>query len=232
MPTRLASVLQVHPDQPELDAFAAVVEQSPGIVGLRAVLAYPPSGEEAARAEAGDWDPVFATCSNNGVPLFVFATRFLSIAERVADRYPDLTLIIDHIGLPQPPMDRRETPPFRALPEVLRLARYENVVLKLCGLPALSREQFPYLDVQPYLRQLIAEFGADRLMWASDIQRFNGRIGFELRIPGAEGAYEGKHTYSESLHFIRDNEDLTDTEKQLVLGGTLKRWLGWPPGSD
>ena len=228
MPERFSSVPHVHPDQPDVEVFVQEIKETPGIVGLRAVIGYPPTGEEATRAEAGEWDATFEACANNRVPLFMFATRFLPIAARVARDFPTLTLIVDHIGLPQPPMDQREDPPFRALPEVLELAQFENVAIKLCGLPALSSERFPYRDVNSRLRQLVDAFGADRLMWASDIPRFNGRIGLEFRIPGTEGGYLGKHNYAESLHFIRENEELTDTEKQWILGGTVQKWLGWP----
>jgi hypothetical protein len=66
-------------------------------------------------------------------------------------------------------------------------------------------------------------------MWASDIGRFYGRIGLHtMVVPGTEGHYPGKHTYAESMNFIRYCDDLSDQEKEAILGGSLTRLLGWP----
>ena len=40
---------------------------------------------------------------------------------------------------------------------------------------------------------------------------------------------KGKHTYAESLAFFKDSERLTCDEKQLILGGTVRRVLRWHP---
>jgi hypothetical protein len=52
----------------------------------------------------------------------------------------------------------------------------------------------------------------------------------DTEIPGTQGGYEGKHTYAESLNFVRYCEALTDDEKEQILGGTVRRLLGWPGG--
>jgi hypothetical protein len=229
-PGRLASVPHMHPEEgDDLVQLVAEAKEHPGIVGLRSVIGWPLSGEEAERARQGSWDPFYAECERQGMPVFLFATRFLAVADEIAARFPNLTLVIDHIGLPQPPLDERETPPTKSLPEMLALAKHPNVSVKLCGLPGLSSEPLPYRDVQPVLRQFIDAFGAERLMWGSDISRFTGRIGFEGRFERGMGDYEGKHTYAEALMFIRDNDELSDAEKQLILGGAVEKILGWSP---
>ena len=82
-------------------------------------------------------------------------------------------------------------------------------------MPALSKEPFPYRDVNPVLREIVDAFGADRLMWASDTTRFRGRIGIgRFQNPATLGDYPGKHTYAESLLFIRENEVLSRAEKE------------------
>ncbi|TAK98346.1 MAG: amidohydrolase [Rhodospirillaceae bacterium] len=203
-----------------------------GLVGLRVTIGWPLDGTEVRRLEAGGWDPVFAACEKYKVPVFLFITGWLPKAADIATRFPGLTLIIDHLGLRQPPLDVAEDPPFKRLPELLDLAKFPNVAVKLCGLPALSREWYPYNDVVPHLRAIVDAFGADRLMWASDTSRFSGRIGLRRsENPRALGPYQGKHTYAEALHFIRDNAALTTAEKEAMLGGTVRRLLGWPNGT-
>ena len=66
-------------------------------------------------------------------------------------------------------------------------------------------------------------------MWASDTSRFAGRTGiYRFQFPKTLGDYTGKHTYAESLLFIRESNVLTPVEKEAILGGTLQRVLNWP----
>jgi L-fuconolactonase len=236
LPGRFAYVPPVTPDIPDIDAVVADAKtrHSAGLVGLRAIIGWPLDGREIMRLQAGKWDPIFAACEQHQVPLFLFITRALSQVPDIVSRYPGLTLVLDHLGLRQPPLDEREEPPFKSLPQLLDLARFPNIYVKLCGLPALSREPYPYNDVLPQLRLIVDAFGADRLMWASDTTRFAGRISIgRFQNPRTVGPYPGKHTYAESLHFLRDTAALTAREKEAILGGTARRVLGWnSPGSD
>lgn len=230
-PARMAYVPSISPDVPDVEAAVAEAKakRDQGLLALRATIGWPLDGSEVTRLQEGKWDPIFSACERQHLPLFLFITRSLPLAVGVAERYPDLTLIIDHLGLRQPPMDTPEEPPFQSLPDLLALAKFPNVAVKLCGLPALSRQPFPFLDVVPQLRSIVDAFGPDRLMWASDIGRFYGRIGLPtMVIPGTQEQYPGKHTYAESMNFIRYCDDLTDHEKEGILGGALTRLLGWP----
>jgi hypothetical protein len=107
-----------------------------------------------------------------------------------------------------------DSPPFKAYPQLLTLGQFPNVGVKVCGLQSLSEQGGHREDVWPYLEQVIEAFGVHRLMWASDITRFYGRIGFDYRFPQAEGNYPGKHTYPDSLHFLLQDERLTSEEKE------------------
>jgi predicted TIM-barrel fold metal-dependent hydrolase len=231
LPERFAFVPPISPDVPDIDAAVAAAKRRrrEGLIGLRVVLGWPLEGTEMRRFEAGAWDPVFAACERHRLPVFLFITGWLPHAAEIARRYPDLTLIIDHLGLRQPPLDQPEDPPFRSLPQLLDLAKFPKVHVKLCGLPSLSREPFPYRDVEPQLRAIVDAFGADRLFWASDTSRFSGRIGImRHQFPATLGSYPGKHNYAESLLFIRESPILSQAEKDAILGGALQRALGWP----
>jgi L-fuconolactonase len=228
-PDRLANVVSVSPDLPNVDELIASVSTRAGSVGARAIIGWPFDGSEARRVQAGTWDPVFRACERNGVPLFMFITGWLPLVAEVARRYPGLAIVIDHTGLPQPPATC-DDPAFKSLPALLALAEYSNVAVKLCGLPALSAEPFPYSDVVPHLRRIVDEFGAERLMWASDITRFYGRVAGDSSIfEGTQGNYPGRHTYAESLNFIRHSDALTETEKRAILAGTAARIVRWSP---
>jgi L-fuconolactonase len=227
LPDRFTFVPHISPED-DVEAVAQAAAAHPGIAGLRALVGWPLDGSEVKRLEEGVWDAVFAACERHAVPVFLFITGWLPQAARVAERFPGLRLIIDHLGLRQPPMDTADEPPFANLPHLLDLARFPQVCVKLCGLPALSAEAFPYRDVWPALRAITDAFGADRLMWASDTTRFIGRIGIgRHQNPATLEDYPGKHTYAESLLFIREAEVLTADEKAAILGGTAARVLDW-----
>jgi predicted TIM-barrel fold metal-dependent hydrolase len=228
-PQRFAFVPPISPETPDFEAVIAAAKGRTGLVGLRVLIGWPLDGTEVRRLEAGVWDPVLAACEKYQVPVFLFITGWLPQAASVAEKFPNLTLIIDHLGLRQPPLDQAEVPPFRSLPDLLALAKFPKVYVKLCGLPALSAERYPYADVAPQLRAICDAFGADRLMWASDTSRFAGRIGIgRYQNPYTVGNYPGKHSYADSFHFIRDSEVLTESEKEEILGGTVRRALNWP----
>ena len=228
LPERFSYVPHVSPDDADVEAVVVDARDNPGIAGLRALIGWPLDGSEVRRLEAGEWDPVFAACERHGVPLFLFITGWLDRASRIAAGFPGLKLIVDHLGLRQPPMDVPDDPPFEKLHQLTDLARYPNVNVKLCGLPALSKQAFPYRDVDPALRAIVDAFGAERLLWASDTTRFSGRIGIgRFQNPDTLEPYQGKHSYAESLLFIRENAVLSPEEKQAILGGTAARVLGW-----
>ena len=234
LPDRFAFVPHITPNEPEIDAAvrAAKDRHGKGLLGLRAIIGWPLDGSEMRRFEAGAWDPVFAACERHQVPLFLFITGWLTQAANVAARFPNLTLIVDHLGLRQPPLDDAEDPPFKSLPQLLELAKFPKVYVKLCGLPSLSREQYPYKDTAPHLRAIVDAFGADRLMWASDATRFAGRIGIgRFQNPRTVAPYQGKHTYADSMHYVRDSDVLSPAEKELILGGTVREVLHWRDGT-
>jgi L-fuconolactonase len=229
-PGRIAYKDYISPDVPDIDGVVRAAKQrhAKGQIGLRAVPGWPEDGSEIKRLAAGAWDPIFAACEKHQVPLFTFITGWLGHVAKIMEKHPRLTLILDHIGIRQPPLSERDDT-FKALPEVLALAKFPNLHIKLCGLPSLSREAYPYNDVAPRLRAIVDAFGANRLMWASDTTRFAGRYGLAgHEVPNALQPYPGKHTYAESLHFIRDSAVLSAAEKEAILGGTAQRVLRWP----
>jgi L-fuconolactonase len=234
-PGRFAGAYAIRtPDAPDIDEQVERLRSEPGSVGLRVSfgrLSTDPTGEKGeARFRAGVFDGLFAACEQRGMPLFCSSYGQCRLVGEVAARHPELTLIVDHIGIAQPPMNVRDTPPWRQLDDVLGIAHYENVAVKLCGAPVLSDEAYPYRDNDAQLTRLLEAFGPERLMWASDIGRFTGRLGWENRSgPPGRGPYPGKHTYAEALFFIRESGLLSDGEKELILGGALKRLLNWSP---
>jgi predicted TIM-barrel fold metal-dependent hydrolase len=94
---------------------------------------------------------------------------------------------------------------------LLGYAKYPNVAVKWGHAPRLSREPFPYHDLITQLGRVIDAFGANRLMWASD---------YTVTVDS--------HSYGESLFCIRAAEQLSDNDKEWLLGRSARQVLRWP----
>ena len=86
---------------------------------------------------------------------------------------------------------------------------FANVCVHLSGQYAISKQSYPYNDLADWHRNLLAVFGAERLMWASDFP-------WILADPG----------YGESVRILQQLlPDLTDAEEMSVMGETARCFL-------
>ena len=90
---------------------------------------------------------------------------------------------------------------FANLGEMLALATYPNVAVKLSGVPSYSSH--------PYLRQIFDAFGPQRCFWGTDI----------THMPCS---YRQCVTmFTEELPWLQGRD------KELVMGEAICDWLGW-----
>jgi predicted TIM-barrel fold metal-dependent hydrolase len=83
---------------------------------------------------------------------------------RLAERYAEVPIVIDHLGHPNTSGDA----PLSGFRPLLDLARHSQIYLKLSGFHHFSRQRYPYLDCWPLVRAAYEQFGPERLMWGSD----------------------------------------------------------------
>ena len=226
-PARFGSVRYVDPDAPDLDEQVARLRSRPGGLAVRVLVTSTLSGDNRARFEAGGFDSVFGSCERHEVPAFVFVGGEAGLVESVARAYPGLTLVVDHLAIPQPPVQAADDPPFARLPNLLALAKFPNVAVKVTGAPCLSLEPYPYRDLWPHLHRIVDAFGPERVMWGSDIHRIHGRIGWHVRYPTAY-THSRRHTYAEALGYLLHTEELGPADKEQIVGATIRRLLRWP----
>jgi predicted TIM-barrel fold metal-dependent hydrolase len=118
-----------------------------------------------------------------------------------------LRLIIDHLGTVSGPTPQDA---FRYVETLVRLARYQNVFVKVSTAPNHSREAFPFADTHPYLRRIYDAYGSRRLLWAADLTQLT------------------KNTYDECLRLWSEGLPfLSDEDREWVLGRTAAEALGW-----
>jgi L-fuconolactonase len=204
----------IDPRTLSIDEFIAEKSELPGLAGIRIV-------RSADQGWLDEFGPVIDACASRSLPLFVYTTGDLTAPATIAKRNPNLTIIIDHLGLPR--AEQRDDPPFRDLPQLLDLAKFGNIAVKLSGAPAMSDQPYPYRDLWPHLHLIIEAFGPQRLMWGTDISRLMGSVGFHYST-----SRSCNHTYAEAMLYLREAKTLSALEKNWILGGTAERLLRWP----
>ncbi len=180
---------------------------TPGVVGARIMLAY---GEY--EADHPGLNRILAAGARAGVPINVMCSGKLPLFRELARRNPETQIVIDHLGLVQPFEPPPPAEPFADLPNVLSIAELDNVAIKISGACTLSHEPFPYPDIWASLGKIFDAFGFDRCMWGTDWTR-----AVELL------------TYEQGVESFRVTDQLTDSERAALMGGTLEKIYGWSP---
>ena len=174
-----------------------------GLVGFRFHPMYYPDEKILLTRQNGPmWEEIAAL---DAIIQFHLRAKFADQVAVIAERYPHLRLILDHLGYPQ--IDAEEA----AFQPIVELARYDNVHLKLSDVAGRSQQAFPYADVHPFIEKLLSVFGAERTMWGT----------------GYPGHHRQKHNWpslAQELQLIREGLPfLTDDNKDEILGGTAAR---------
>ena len=134
------------PFSPEVEEDVAAFRETPFVLGARIVAL---SAERLGWLRTGGYDRFVAAAERVELPVFVYAPRNLDLVEALAERHPGLLVVLDHIGLPQPPVLAAGEDPWTDFAHVLRLSRLPNVALKCTALPTLSRSAYPFVDLWP-----------------------------------------------------------------------------------
>jgi predicted TIM-barrel fold metal-dependent hydrolase len=222
-PGRFPGVVTFNHASPDLAADAARVRNNPIHVAGRALTGNWMDATLRPEFTEGRFEPLFTAAEKVGLPLFTSTHGHCKVMGAVAERHPDLTLIIDHIGVSQHPVSPPNPEPWRTFTDLLELARYPNVHVKLCGAPLLSEQAYPFDDVWPRLEQLFRAFGVERVMWGSDYTRMR-----MADLPRGERPRRRGISYADSMNYLLRNDRLSFSEKKALFGGTARRVLKIP----
>jgi predicted TIM-barrel fold metal-dependent hydrolase len=181
-------------------------KSEPGMLGVR--LTFHRDGNRPHLTD-GTMDWFWPEAERHGIPAMVHAPERLPEIGKLAERYPGLNFIIDHLGFARATIDAATGP---AADRLIALARYPNVSVKVSTMPAYSTEPYPYLNLRDPIRRVIDAFGVTRCFWGSDM----------TRLPE-------NSSYRQSVTMFTEQSDfLTKDELTEVMGAGLARVLGWP----
>lgn len=150
-------------------------------------------------------DAVLDEISSLGViaQVLVRAEQLASVL-RAASRHPSVSVLVDHCGFP----DLSGGDRYPNARDLFSLAEVGNVYIKLSS-QVFRLAESAGASLSQLTESLVSAFGADRVMWASDLtvqERPYGKL-----IDEAEQACAG----------------LNDTDRALFMGGTAAQ-LWWP----
>src|SRR6516225_6230985 len=128
---------------------------------------------------------------------------------QIAQKHPQLTLIIDHMGVNMAMANDGKLED--AIAETVTLAKYPNVSIKLSASPGISREPYPFRDVTVYLKRVFDAYGPQRSYWGTDLTNSYAKASYRQRIT----------QFTDELSF------LSDSDKDWVMGRAILQRLKW-----
>jgi L-fuconolactonase len=204
-PGRFVYIARFDPNDPEIDDLIAQVRKVPGRLCTRIA-----SGFDLKVMREGGHDRILAAAGKHGVPVMIYPGGQYPALTNYVRKFESVQFIIDHVGmgveraaLP----DQLET----TMDQLLTYSKYPNVAVKWGHALRLSREPFPYRDLIAQPRPVVDAFGVKRLMWASD---------YTVTVD--------HHTCAESLFCLGCADQLSENEKEWILGKTARQILAWP----
>jgi predicted TIM-barrel fold metal-dependent hydrolase len=178
----------------------------PGMVGVRHNL-NSPTALGWLKDGSGDW--FWPAAEKAGLPVMVFAAGQASVFAPIAERHRGLPLIIDHMGVSVAIAKKNAME--AAIDQVVALAKYPNVSVKLSNLPNASLEPYPFKDLTPHIKRVFDAFGPQRCHWGTDVTNGMVRVGWKQRL----------------THFTEELAFLSESDKDWVLGRSIMQKLKW-----
>ena len=80
--------------------------------------------------------------------------------------------------------------------------------MKVSSLPAFSTQAYPFPNLHPHIRAIHDAFGAERMIWGSDVTRLGCTYDENVRL------------FSEALDF------LSDEDKEWIFWRSVTKWCG------
>jgi predicted TIM-barrel fold metal-dependent hydrolase len=178
-------------------------KEQPGMIGVRITFLR----AQAAWLSDGSADWFWPAAERAGVPVMVLAANMAALGP-IAERHPQLTLIVDHMGISGEALrqDRRAA----AVADTIALAKHPNVSVKLSSAPAYTTQGYPFADMTPLIRGCFDAYGPQRCYWGADITNSLAKASYRQRI----------------AHFTQELDFLSEDDKDWIMGRAIVARLG------
>jgi predicted TIM-barrel fold metal-dependent hydrolase len=207
-PEQFAVMGSIPLEKPEGRQILENLMGQPGALGVRLTFHHE-HDESWIRDGTADW--FWPVAEKMNIPVMMNAPSVLKDVGEVAERHPNLRLIIDHMGRLKGMKDEKLG---LGLAQTIGLAKHPNVFVKLTSAPSCSSEDYPYRNIHPHLKRLIEAFGPRRCFWGTDLSSMLSR---------------SKCTYPQAVTMFTEEMDfLSEEDLEWVMGRGLAECLSWP----
>jgi predicted TIM-barrel fold metal-dependent hydrolase len=208
-PNRFGIMGRIRLQDPNSAALLPTWKQQPGMLGVRVTFNTPPT---LAWLSDGTADWFWPAAEKAGLAVMFIAVGEVPRFARIAERHPQLTLIIDHMGLNSSSRPNRITENIpAAIDQAIALAKYPNVSVKLSGAVGNSLEPYPFRDMTVYLQRLFDAYGPQRCHWGTDITNSFSKASYSQRV----------------THVTEELGFLSESDKDWVMGRAILARLKW-----
>jgi predicted TIM-barrel fold metal-dependent hydrolase len=208
-PNRFGVMGRIRLQDPKSAALLPTWKQQPGMLGVRVTFNTP---ETLAWLSDGTADWFWPAAEKAGLTIMFLAVGAVPRFANIAERHPQLTLIIDHMGLNSSSRANRLTPDIpAAIDQAVALAKYPNVSVKFSGAVGNSVEPYPFRDMAVHLQRLFGAYGPQRCHWGTDITNSLASASYRQRV----------------THVTEELSFLSESDKDWVMGRALLARLKW-----
>jgi len=204
-PNRFAVMGRLSLQNPESAKLLPKWKEQPGMLGVRLTF----MREQSALLASGAADWFWPAAEKAGLPVMFLAPNNIPKFAPIAERHPGLRLIIDHMSLMQEIAQERSIG--RAIDDVVALAKYPNVSVKLSSAPTYSFDPYPWRDMTEHIKRCFDAYGAQRCYWGTDLTNAFAKSTYRQRI----------------THFTEELPFLSEDDKDWVMGRAILAQLGW-----
>ncbi len=208
-PGRFATMGRIQLNDPNEAKRLPGWRQQPAVLGVRLNI----GPVEAPWLTDGSADWFWPAAEKAGVPVMFLTSGQTALFGSIAERHPQLRLIVDHMGVTSDAVAKNEVP--QAIAATAALAKYPNVSVKLSASPLLSKEAYPFNDVNPYIQRLFEAYGPRRCHWGTDVTNSFAKANYRQRV----------------THFTEELKFMSQDDLDWVMGRSILERLDWPTPS-
>jgi predicted TIM-barrel fold metal-dependent hydrolase len=206
-PNRFAVMGRIPLQDPQSAALLPGWKNQPGMLGVRVTFNTP---ETLAWLSDGTVDWFWPAAEKNRLPVMFLAFGNVHRFGPIAQRHPDLPLIIDHMGVNT--AIAKEGKLAEKIGDAVALAKYPNVSIKMSNLVNTSLEPYPFRDLNDQLKRVFDAYGPQRCYWGTDLTNTSfTRVTWRQRI----------------THFTEELSFLSESDKDWVMGRSIRERLKW-----
>jgi predicted TIM-barrel fold metal-dependent hydrolase len=141
---------------------------------------------------------------------FYILPHQMPMLEDMAERFPGVKIVIDHLGKP----DLTAADPWADFRKMFRLKRFKQVWVSASEPYEISlTKQFPYRDTYPFFKATYEEFGGRQIIWGTGYPKPR----WELPM-------------NKELEFVDQLDFYTPEDRELILGKNALRIWKFPKG--